>query len=109
MRGNQVAYAPQSRSPGRVFMRNYGTRTFENIDKSRVDSILKVMADHGSLVTGTNPWDVDTRTHGVRLLGVWNEEASKLSITVTDAAWYAPPEKIWEHIESLMRIAQDAA
>ena len=88
-------------------MRNCGTRTFESIDKSRVDAILKGLTDNGSLVTGTNPWDVDTRNHGVRLQGVWNEDASILTITVTDADWYVPQTKIWENIESLMQNVQD--
>ena len=82
-------------------------RTFEDINKSRIDAILKGLIDHGSLVTGTNPWDVDTRNHGVLLRGEWNEETLQLSITVTDAYWYVPREKIWENIESLMRFVQE--
>ncbi len=90
-------------------MRNRGERTFENIDKSRIEAILKGLIDHGSLVTGMNPWDVDTRNHGVLLRGEWNEESSKLTITVMDADWYVSRGKIWENIESLMRIVQEAA
>jgi hypothetical protein len=90
-------------------MRNCGKRTFENIDKSRIDAILKGLIDHGSHITGINPWDVDTRDHGVLLRGEWNEESSKLTITVTDAAWYVPRGKIWENIESLMQTVQEAA
>ncbi len=87
-------------------MRNCGARTFEKIDKSGVEGILKVLAEHGALVTGTNPWDVDTRNHGVLLRGEWNEDSSKLTITVTDADWYVPRKKIWENLESLMQIVQ---
>ncbi len=90
-------------------MRNCGKRTFENIDKSGVDAILKGLIDHGSRVTGINPWDVDTGNHGVLLRGEWNEESSKLTITVTDAAWYVPQGKIWENIEALMRTVQEGA
>jgi len=88
-------------------VRNCGTRTFENIDRSRVDAILSSLIGHGSLVTGTNPWDVDTRNHGVRLRGAWNEQASELTIHVIDADWFVPRKKIWESIESLMRIVQE--
>jgi hypothetical protein len=88
-------------------MRNCGTRTYENIDRSRVDTILKGLVEHGSLVSGTNPWEVDTRNHGVHLQGVWNEDASILSITITDADWYVPQSTIWENIESLMQAVQD--
>jgi hypothetical protein len=90
-------------------MRNCGTRIFENVDKSSVDAILKGLIDHGSTVTGTNPWEVDTRNHGVQLRGEWNEEAARLAITVTDADWYVPSTKIWRNIESLMRIVQEEA
>ena len=88
-------------------MRNYGMRTFDNIDKIKVDAILKSLSDHGALVTGNNPWHVDTRNHGVLLQGRWNDETSKLSIAVIDAAWYVPSEKIWNNIESLMRDVQE--
>jgi len=37
------------------------------------------------------------------LRGEWDEEASQLSITVTDANWYVPRETIWENIDSLMQ------
>lgn len=90
-------------------MRNYGMRTFDNINKSKVDAILKALKDHGALVTGNNPWHVDTRNHGVLLQGTWNNETSELSIAVIDADWYVPQTKIWENIESLMRIAHEAA
>lgn len=90
-------------------MRNCGTRIFENIDKSRVETILKGLIDHGSVVTGINPWDVDTRNHGVRLRGDWIEEASKLMITITDADWYVPEKMIWENIESLIQLVQKDA
>jgi hypothetical protein len=86
-----------------------GMRTFENINKSRIDAILKGLIDHGSLVAGINPWDVDTRNHGVLLRGEWNEETSQLTVTVTDANWYVPREKIWENIESLMLIVRETA
>ena len=90
-------------------MRNYGTRIFENINKSEVEAILKGLIDHGSVVTGINPWDVDTRNHGVRLRGDWIEEASELTITITNADWYVPGKMIWENIESLIRLVQEDA
>ncbi len=88
-------------------MRDCGTRTYENIDKPRIDAILKGLASHGSLVNGNNPWNVETKNHGVCLRGEWNQEASKLTITVTDADWYVTRKKIWENIESLMRHVQE--
>ncbi len=84
-------------------MRNCGNHIYDNIDRAKVDAILKALIDHGSLVRGDNPWNVDTGKHGVLLLGEWDELASKLKITVTDANWYVPSGKIWENIDSLMQ------
>ena len=84
-------------------MKNYGNRIYDNIDQAKVDAILKVLIDHGSLVRGDNPWNIDTQKHGVLLLGEWDEVASKLTITVTEADWYVPREKIWEKIDSLIQ------
>ena len=84
-------------------MRNCGIRIYDNIDRAKVNAILKALIEDGSLVLGNNPWNVDTQKHGVLLLGEWDEEASILSITVTDADWYVPREKIWENIDSLMQ------
>lgn len=87
-------------------MRNCGNRIYENMNQDRVNAILKVLTDHGSLILGSNPWNVDTKKFGVMLLGEWDESASKLSITVTDADWFVPQEKIWESIDSLMQAVQ---
>ncbi len=90
-------------------MKKWGTRTFENISENRLDTILNALAEHGSLVKGNNPWDVETKNHGVRLRGEWNRELSRLTITVMDANWYVTRNTVWENIESLMKIVQDAA
>jgi hypothetical protein len=84
-------------------VRNCGTHNYDNIDQIKVIAILKALTDHGSVILGENPWNVNTRKHGVLLLGEWDEAASMLSITVTDADWYVPREKIWENIDSLMQ------
>ena len=90
-------------------MKNYGMRTFDNVNKIKVESILRVLSDHGALVTGNNPWQVDTRNHGVVLQGAWDSARSQLSITVIDAAWYVPSGKVWDNLESLMQSLQEGA
>jgi hypothetical protein len=89
-------------------MRNFEKRIFDNINKSGIDAILNGLGSHGSVVTGNNPWNVDTRQHGVRLRGDWIEETSQLTITVIDAGWYVPSKKIWENIQSLILLVQEA-
>jgi hypothetical protein len=88
-------------------MRNCDTHIFNDISKSGIEAILKGLSGNGSLVTGTNPWDVDTRQHGVRLRGNWLEEASQLTITVLDADWYGPKKKIWDRIQCLILLVRE--
>lgn len=54
------------------------------------------------LVSGNNPWDIDTHKHGVKLQGTWDQQSSTLSVIVTDKDWYVPCSKIWETIDSLI-------
>ena len=81
---------------------------YDNIDKAKVDAILRALTEHGSRVTGDNPWTVDTQKHGVMLKGEWDEAALSLTITVTDTPWYVPRKAVWENIDSLMRRVQGA-
>jgi len=83
-------------------MASHGTHTYEQINWARVDAILNTLIAHGSIVTGDNPWTVNTKNHGVILKGEWNEAAQTLAITVKDAAWYASSKAVWENIDALM-------
>ena len=87
-------------------MSKHGTHSYDNINKAKVEAIINALTVHGSVVTGTNPWSIDTRKHGVRLHGEWNQETSTLDITVTDADWYVPGKTLWESIDSLMSRVQ---
>jgi len=89
-------------------MSDHDAQHYDNIGKAKVDAILQALIDHGSAITGTNPWDVDTRKHGVILKGEWNEAAQVLTITVTKADWYVPRKAVWENIDSLMQQVQNA-
>jgi hypothetical protein len=87
-------------------MKGHGTHTYDSISRDKVDAIIGALSYHGSTIRGTNPWTVDTRKHGIVLRGEWNEEASTLVISVTEADWYVPPSAIWKHIDSLMHHVQ---
>ena len=87
-------------------MSDYGTHTYDNMTRARVDAILSDLIAHGSVVTGNNPWVVDTKKHGVLLKGEWSEETSTLAVTVTDADWYVTRRAVWENIDGLMRQAR---
>lgn len=83
-------------------MSDYGTHTYNGIARNNVDAILKGLTTHGSIVTGNNPWTIDTKKHGVLLRGEWNEATSTLTITVINADWYVPRKAIWDNIDTLM-------
>lgn len=89
-------------------MPDYGTHSYGNVSRTRVDAILDELIAHGSLVTGNNPWIVDTKKHGVLLKGEWSEATLTLAITVTNADWYVTRKAVWENIDSLMRHIHDA-
>ena len=89
-------------------MPDYGTHNFGNISRTSVDAILDELIAQGSLVTGTNPWIVDTKKHGVLLKGEWDEATLTLAITVTEADWYVTHKAVWQNIDSLMSGVQDA-
>lgn len=88
-------------------MPDYGTHNYENISRIKVNAILDELISHGFLVTGNNPWIIDTKKHGVLLKGEWNEATLALAITVTDADWYVTRKAVWENIDSLMCRIQD--
>jgi len=90
-------------------MSKHGTHSYDNINRAKVDAILKTLTAHGSAVTGSNPWTIDTQKHGVRLEGSWKEETAVLDITVTRADWYVPSKTLWENIDSLMGQVKDEA
>jgi len=83
-------------------MTGYGTHNYGNINRSRIDAILDELIANGALVTGNNPWLVDTKKHGVQLKGEWNETCLTLAITVTAADWYVTRKAVWGNIDSLM-------
>jgi hypothetical protein len=79
------------------------THTYGNISREKVGAILDALAGDGALVTGDNPWTIDTRKHGVVLRGEWSEASSTLAVTVAAAAWYVSRGAIWETLDPLLR------
>ncbi len=79
-----------------------GAHRYGNIDRQRVDVMLKALQDGGAAVSGKNPWEVDTRQSGVKLRGRFNEAASSLEVAVVDRDWYVPCSTVWRQIDELM-------
>lgn len=84
-----------------------GVRNYPNINQARIDLMIAAMRNKGMTVTGSNPWDVDTKQHGVKLRGTWDAGAQVLSVIVTSKDWYVPCNKIWEAIDPLIPHIQE--
>ena len=84
-----------------------GTRHFTGITRLKIDMMFKALATHGAAITGSNPWDIDTRRHGVILRAEWDEAASILALSVANRSWYVSSAKVWDHVEPLMRTVQE--
>lgn len=79
-----------------------GVRGYPNITQDKINLMIAEMRKQGMGVTGANPWDVDTKQHGIKLRGTWNGATRTLSIIVTAKDWYVPCGKIWEKIDPLI-------
>ena len=82
---------------------NFSTRHYQNISAKRINAMLDELIRNGAIITGDNPWDIDTRQSGVKLRGAWCEATLILLVTLIGKDWYVPSSKIWETIESLMQ------
>ena len=58
-------------------MSDYSTHRYENMDRGKVDALLRALRQNGAAVSGDNPWEVDTHLSGVKLRGRLNEECIK--------------------------------
>ncbi len=87
-------------------MKGSDSRSYADINKTKIDMMLKELQSNGSRVTGCNPWDIETYRHGVSLRATWNETTSMLTITVTHSNWYVPRDMVWNNIDSLMKEVQ---
>lgn len=83
-------------------MKGCGTRYYGNITKQKVDAIISELKDNGAMITGDNPWYVDTNQSGVKLRAEWTETTLTLAVTVTDSHWYVPSTKIWKKLDALL-------
>ena len=87
-------------------MSSCGAHIYDGIDQTKMDGIIAALSDNGAVVSGNNPWDVDTKKSGVKLNGSWDKAASRLSVTVTDKDWYVPCGTIWSTIDDLIHHIQ---
>jgi hypothetical protein len=79
-----------------------GTRIYRDISKTRIDKLLTETISQGGVITGSNPWYIETRLHGIILQGTWYEAEMTLSIRVAAANWYVPCEMVWNNIDTML-------
>jgi hypothetical protein len=79
------------------------TREYRNISKTMIDKILTEAVSQGAIVTGFNPWDINTRLHGTVLRVRWDEPEMTLAISVVAINWYIPRKTVWSMIDTSLK------
>jgi outer membrane biosynthesis protein TonB len=80
-----------------------GVRSYGRVTAQKKDALLAKLHGEGMVVTGDNPWDIDTHQADVKLRAVWDPKAQVLKLIVVSSAAWAPCSAIWERIEPKLR------
>jgi hypothetical protein len=78
-------------------------RSYPGITTALISTMVHDLAAGGFRVSGNNPWDIDTRLHGIKIRAEWQERSSVLSMTITDRNWYVSHDDVWSAIDTLMK------
>ncbi len=76
-------------------------KEYTKIDKNNIKYILTNMKEKGLVITGNNPWHVETGSHGVKLKGEWDEKSLILTISIIEKAWYVSNSDIWKKLNDI--------
>ncbi len=77
-------------------------RSYANISRERIASVVDVLSRNGLRISGDNPWEIDTLRHGVRLTAEWSEVTAVLAVTITNMNWYVSSDDVWKTIDPLI-------
>lgn len=75
---------------------------YPNINDRKIKQIIEVLTKNGAVISGENPWKVDTNNFGVKLVGTWEVDSSSLTVEVTDKSFFVPCDKIWENLDTMI-------
>ena len=81
-----------------------GVRAYAGVTAKAKDALLARLHSSGMIVTGDDPWDIDTQLFGVKLRAAWDPRAKQLKLIVT-----AGPQSqgictlIWNRIDPIMK------
>lgn len=81
-----------------------GVRPYEGVTEAAKNKLLAKLDAEGMTVTGDNPWNIDTKTYGVKLRAVWDPKAQRLKLIVTTGKnFIVTCDAIWERIDPKIR------
>ena len=78
------------------------TRNYGGIDHAKIDIMIRELSEGGAIITGNNPWHINTRHHGVILTAEWNETASTLVVSIAHSGWFVPRQRVWSILDELI-------
>lgn len=83
-------------------------KTYKNVTAGIKDTILTKLHERGMTVTGDNPWNVDTKEHGVKLRALWDPRAQEVKLIVAagkGTGWTGIPtcRQIWNKVDPILR------
>jgi hypothetical protein len=85
-----------------------GERLYGDYDEARLNRLRERLIRAGMIVTGSNPYEIDTKQHGVALRSLWRAHDRTLLVIVTAKAWYATCAQVWEQVDSYVKPAREA-
>jgi hypothetical protein len=87
---------------GGIDMPGASSRNYAGIDHSKIDVMIRELREGGAIISGNNPWHINTRQYGVMLKAEWNEAASMLVVSITHSGWFVPRQKVWSLLDELI-------
>lgn len=84
-----------------------GVRSYAHVTTRVRDTLLARLHDEGMTITGSNPWDVDTHNHDVKLRALWDPSTLELRLVVTSGQGgffgLVTCSSIWERIDPVIK------
>lgn len=79
-----------------------GTHSYRNISRDKIELALGALKRYGAAISGSNPWQVDTGYHGVKLAAKWDQRTQTIDLTVTDTDGVVPCSLIWSFLDNVI-------
>jgi len=83
-----------------------GVNIITNITAQKRDLLIAKLRGAGMIITGDNPWNIDTNMSGIQLRAVWDPKSFKLRLIVSDwgpLAAIAGCDTVWGKINTRLK------